>query len=332
MKSKTETNNSDEMMTYRSQIMSIISENRISTECVARLAFAVPIAVMFALGQVAPAWATIDNTVTATGSSPGNSGDVTATALESVDVIDAAPALSVTKVVDDDTDVEVGQTVTYSYTVENSGNVTLTKVGLADNHEGVGTAPVPVFTATPLADNGAFGDSVDDGLDNVWDTLAPGDVVRFTSTYTVVQADLDSNGGGDGVLENTATATGTFGGADFTAEATESIDLEDLVATLAVTKDADETTDVALGQVITYTYTVTNTGNVAITAISLSESHNGSGPTPVPGGEKLLTDRGTFGDSSDGDADGTWDVLGPQDVVTFTATYTVTQSDIDTLQ
>ncbi len=28
-----------------------------------------------------------------------------------------------------------------------------------------------------------------------------------TGTYTVIQADLDSNGGGDGDIDNTATAT-----------------------------------------------------------------------------------------------------------------------------
>lgn len=291
-----------------------------------------PLALMIGVWQVAPAWATIDNTVTVTGSSPGNTDDVTNTDTESVDVVDSAPALTVTKVADDDTDVAVGQTVTYTYTVTNSGNVTMTNVSLADVHDGAGTAPTPVFAGTPLTDNGTIGDSTDDGLDDIWDTLAPGDTVNFTSTYTVVQADLDSNGGGDGDIDNTATATGTYGGSPTTGTIDYSIDLEDVAATMTVAKVADDTTDVVLGQVITYTYTVTNTGNVAITNVFLSDSHNGSGPAPVPSGEALLTDNGTIGDSTDGGADGTWDTLGPQDVITFTSTYTVTQSDIDNLQ
>lgn len=293
-----------------------------------------PLALMVGLGQVAPAWATIDNTVTVTGSSPGNTDDVTDTDTENVDVVDSAPALTVTKVADDDTDVTVGQTVTYTYTVTNSGNVTMTNVSLADVHDGAGTAPTPVFTGTPLTDNGTIGDSTDDAADNVWDTLAPGDTVNFTSTYTVVQADLNSNGGGDGDIDNTATATGTYGGSPTNGSISYAIDLENVSATLAVAKAADDTTDVTLGQLITYTYTITNTGNVAITAISLADVHNGSGTAPAPDADgATLTDNGTIGDSTNPTgADGEWDTLAPGDVLTVTATYTVTQSDIDNLQ
>ena len=104
------------------------------------------------------------------------------------------------------------------------------------------------------------------------------------------------------------------------------------VSTISVTKQADDDTDVAVGQVITYTYVVTNTGNQVISNISLSDSHGGSGPPPVPGSETLTTDVGTIGDSTDAASNGVWDTLGPGDQVTFTATYTVTQNDIDTLQ
>ena len=51
------------------------------------------LALMIGVGQIAPAWAAIDNTVTVTGSSPGNTDDVTNTDSESADVVDSAPAL-----------------------------------------------------------------------------------------------------------------------------------------------------------------------------------------------------------------------------------------------
>ena len=290
------------------------------------------LALMIGVGQIAPAWAAIDNTVTVTGSSPGNTDDVTNTDSESADVVDSAPALTVTKVADDATDVAVGQTVTYSYTVTNSGNVTMTAVSLADVHDGAGTAPTPVFTGTPLTDNGTPGDSTDDDADDIWDTLAPGDTVNFTSSYTVVQADLNSNGGGDGDIDNTATATGTYGGSPTNGFISYAIDLENIAATMTIAKAADDTTDVILGQLITYTYTVTNTGNVPIAGVVLADVHSGSGPAPTPGSETLLTDNGAPLDSTDGASDGTWDTLGPLDVITFTAGYTVTQSDIDNLQ
>lgn len=282
--------------------------------------------------QALPAFASIDNTVIVTGSSPGNANDVVASATLSVGVVEAAPQLAVRILADQDANVPVGQTVNLTYIIENAGNVTLTGVRLGVSQEGAGTLQRAAPAEAALSDRGTEGDSADDGTDDAWDRLAPGDAITFTARYTVVQADLEGNGGGDGALEARASAVGTFNDLEATGSASLAIDLEDIVTTLAVAKTADRTENVAAGDVITYTYTVTNTGNVTITAISLSESHNGSGPVPVPGGETLTTDGGTEGDSSDREADGIWDVLGPQDVVTFTATYTVTQSDIETLQ
>ena len=102
--------------------------------------------------------------------------------------------------------------------------------------------------------------------------------------------------------------------------------------TISVTKLANDDTDVSVGQVITYTYRVTNTGDQVISNITLSDSHNGSGPAPTPSGETLDIDNAPLGDSSDASVNGSWDVLAPGDEVIFTATYVVTQSDIDTLQ
>ncbi len=101
---------------------------------------------------------------------------------------------------------------------------------------------------------------------------------------------------------------------------------------LNVTKTADMTTNVALGQTITYTYVVTNDGNQDVSNISLSESHNASGPVPTPAGEVLSQDNLPFGDSIDSSSNGTWETLGPGDQITFTGQYVVTQDDIDRLQ
>ncbi|MEP3050744.1 MAG: hypothetical protein ABJP48_13355 [Erythrobacter sp.] len=101
---------------------------------------------------------------------------------------------------------------------------------------------------------------------------------------------------------------------------------------LAMTKVADDDALVTVDQIVTYTYTVTNNGNVAVAGVTVNDVHNGSGPAPTPIGE-TLTDNGTTGDSTDATPnDGVWDNLAPGDVVTFTGTYTVTQTDIDTLQ
>jgi hypothetical protein len=102
---------------------------------------------------------------------------------------------------------------------------------------------------------------------------------------------------------------------------------------LSVLKSANTAGPVNAGAVITYTFTVTNSGNRSVSSVQVSETFNGTGAAPVPSNEILLTDAVPTGDSSDATSnDGIWSSLGPGDVVRFTATYTVTQSDIDTLQ
>ncbi|MEM8540249.1 MAG: GEVED domain-containing protein [Pseudomonadota bacterium] len=88
------------------------------------------------------------------------------------------------------------------------------------------------------------------------------------------------------------------------------------------------------GTVVTYTFTITNTGNQTIDDVSLTDLHGGTGTDPDPDIDTAtLTDNGTAGDSTNADTgNGVWDELGPLDVLTITATYTVTQADVDTLQ
>jgi large repetitive protein len=71
---------------------------------------------------------------------------------------------------------------------------------------------------------------------------------------------------------------------------------------------------------------------VTINGVSVNDIHNGTGAPPVPGNEAINTDAAPLGDSVDGAADGSWDTLRPGDTVEFSATYTVMQQDIDTLQ
>jgi uncharacterized repeat protein (TIGR01451 family) len=107
---------------------------------------------------------------------------------------------------------------------------------------------------------------------------------------------------------------------------------------LEIGKSADKTGPLTLGEVITYTYVVKNTGNWALTNVNVADVHGGSGVPPVPGSEALVTDVAPLGDTSDpaittpSAADGNWNTLGPGDTVRFSATYTMTQTDVDLLQ
>ncbi|MCB1441219.1 MAG: DUF11 domain-containing protein, partial [Nitratireductor sp.] len=159
--------------------------------------------------------------------------------------------------------------------------------------------------------------------------LDPGETWVVQADYTLTQSDIDA-----GSVTNTAYVQGNTGSntirsgdAQYTATLTA-------VPALTVTKSADADTDVTVGQVITYTYTITNTGNQTISAIKLADAHGGSGAAPAPDPDAAtLTDNAPMGDSNnDTTGDGEWDALAPGDVLTVTATYTVTQNDVDTLQ
>ena len=313
-----------------------------------------PLALFVAVTQVAPAYATIDNTVTASGTAPGSVA-VQVQATETVDVVDDAPAITVLKAVSfanpgDDADgdglADAGDVVTYTYTVTNSGNVTLTDVSVADVHDGAGTAPtvaVPTVVTTDAgsAPAGTLNDSSDTVTgDGNWDVLGPGDVITFTSTYTVVAADLAAAGGGtgtgfsgnaepDGFIDNTATASGSYddgsGPTVVTDSDTRNIEL-DIAPSLQISKVADDDTNVVAGQTVTYTYTVTNNGNVPISGITLSDEHKGVVGALTPAFSSFTTNTGSTNSGN------TITVLQPGDVAVYTATYVVTQSDVDNLQ
>jgi len=109
------------------------------------------------------------------------------------------------------------------------------------------------------------------------------------------------------------------------------LDVDSPDSSLTMTKVASDPGPYTEGDVITYTYTITNDGNVNVNDVTVTDTHNGSDPAPIPGNETLLTDNIIIGDSTDAAADGSWDVLAPGDVVTFTGTYTVTAADADNL-
>jgi large repetitive protein len=135
-------------------------------------------------------------------------------------------------------------------------------------------------------------------------------------------------------IDNTATAAGTYAGQPVVSDpVTVSVSVVPAGPALLVTKSATPDTNVPAGTVVTYTYTVTNSGNQVLTNVSLNDVHVGSGPAPVPANETLTTDSGTANDSTDATAnDGQWSALAPGDVITLTATYTITQSDVDNQQ
>lgn len=262
-----------------------------------------------------PAHGDITNDATAT-AKYGASSVTSPTSSAAVPVVPAAPLLQLVKTgVLKDSDsipgLSAGDTIDYTLTITNAGNVSLSGAAVSD----------PLVTLAY-----ASGDAGQPGI------LDAGETWTYTGTYTLTQADLDGNGGGDGDIDNTATVNATAGSSPVTASASAATAITPS-SHLTVKKSASVTTGVRPGDIITYTYVVTNDGTQTITGITLTDAHDGSGAPPVPGNEHLTSDLQATGDSTDVTAsDGVWSVLAPGDSVTFTATYTVTQTDLDTRQ
>jgi len=166
---------------------------RSALPCVTRLLFAV-----FCFCFAGKAFATIDNTVTVTGSSPSGTDDVIATADETVDVVDAINDLNIVKTATLNDEIvadgfaEAGETITYTFDVTNSGNVTITNVTVNDTTNATNGPVVPTGEVIFVDGGAATLDSIDAGTNGVWDSLAPGDTIRFSATYTVTQTDVDT--------------------------------------------------------------------------------------------------------------------------------------------
>jgi large repetitive protein len=129
--------------------------------------------------------------------------------------------------------------------------------------------------------------------------LAPGESTTCTATYTLTQADVDA-----GEVVNVATATGTDPtGADVTATDSTTTPIA-AAPVITLDKQAGVPTGTAAGDTIDYSFVVTNTGNVTLDPISVDDPLVGTVSCPVT-------------------------VLAPAESATCTATYTLTQADVD---
>ncbi|WP_069385474.1 DUF7507 domain-containing protein [Cellulosimicrobium cellulans] len=234
---------------------------------------------------------TLSNTATATGTPP--TGDPVDSPPSTVDVpVDPQPALTVAKTADLEQLTEPGQTVTYSFVVANTGNVTIVDPQVTETaFSGSGPTPVAVCPAGPVA---------------------PGASVTCEATYVVTQEDLDA-----GTLANTATATGTTPSGDPVPPSDPStVEVPvDPRPSLEIVKDADLTDPAAfvVGQEVTYFFDVVNTGNVTLTDVSVDEDS--------------FTGDGTMS-AIQCPADGVAS-LAPGERVTCEATYVLEQGDVD---
>jgi large repetitive protein len=145
------------------------------------------------------------------------------------------PALALVKTSTTPSFATVGASVSYTYKVTNSGNLTLTSaVTVSDNK--IASVSCPALPAGGLT---------------------PGASITCSGTYSATQADLDA-----GKVINIATAAS---GATTSAASTVTVNAAQAPA-LSVLKTSPTTSIAAAGVAVPYSYKVTNTGNVTLTA------------------------------------------------------------------
>ncbi|WP_320668672.1 DUF7507 domain-containing protein [Patulibacter defluvii] len=200
-----------------------------------------------------------------------------------------APAIGLVKSADTDTITHAGQRIIYSFVVANSGNVTLTDVTVAEG-DFSGTGELSEITCPAEAGS-----------------LAPERSVTCTATYEVTQADVDR-----GSVENSATATGRPPSGDPVTSEPSRVEIPaEPAPAIALVKTADRSELVA-GETVTYSFTVTNTGNVTLADVTVAEG-----------------DFSGTGELSEITCPAEAASVAPQESVTCTATYAVTQADVD---
>ena len=172
-----------------------------------------------------------------------------------------------------------GDVLNYTVTVFNPGNMTLTDVVVTDDLTGLSVSGV---------------------------ILAPGESQTYQTSYVLTQQDLNSDGGGDGFIENTATADSAQTGLVSDLESIPVLPLAALAlnkSLVAITGGNGNAVADAAGDVLEYTATVINEGNITLTNVSVVDPSTGLNVTGV--------------------------TLAPGESGVFSATYTLSQADID---
>ena len=250
------------------------------------------------------------NQATAEGTAPDgtvvtdDSGSTVATDEVTTTDLCQTPAIAIVKTGvfnDEDQDgcSNVGETISYTFTVTNQGNVSLAFVSVAD----------PLLGGTIAGPDS--GDADGDGELDVTETWI------YTGNYTITQADIDA-----GEVVNQATAKGEAPSGEIVSDdsgATVSDDDPTVTvlcqnAAIAIVKtgifnDEDQDGCSNVGETISYTFTVTNQGSVSLASVSVTD--------PL-----ITTINGPTGDT-DGDSQ-----LDITETWEYTGTYAITQADI----
>lgn len=210
----------------------------------------------------------IDNEVTVNSYEIGVKGDTEAVPVKQTPAIKVNKSAVGIDTKNDGRLNQAGDIIEFIIEIENTGNQTLTNVSIND----------PEL-----------------GINRVIGQLAPGATQNFVGRYRLTQADIDSNGGGDGDIDNTVEVTTDQTGLskDFVeVEVEQNPDIKVEKRVIDQDSSGDGTLNNA-GETVVYEVIVTNTGNQTLTNVSIQDSLLGSwiirGLTLAPGASQSFT-------------------------------------------
>ncbi|WP_196893193.1 DUF7507 domain-containing protein, partial [Aureivirga marina] len=203
-----------------------------------------------------------------------------------------SPSLDVVKTatVQDNGDGElgVGDVVTYTITIENIGNVTLSNMVLEDIFQNINDEALELTTG-PTFEGGSLGSS--EGAVQV------GEIITYIATYIITQADVDAGG-----IKNIAIVDAiTPGGLEVTDTSDDGNDTDgnedddpteiifDALFEVSVLKEVDNPTPIVDNNVI-FTIYLMNEGDVTASNIKISEE--------IPSGYEFVSAQSSIGEYS----------------------------------
>jgi len=212
------------------------------------------------------------------------------------------PILEVIKtaaVMDDgDGVVGVDDVITYTITVENTGNVTLINVVIVDTFEDLNGNPLTLATGPTFV-------GPTSSLGSAEGTLQVGEIATYTATYVITQSDVDAGGVSNSVVANGDSPLGT--NVNDTSDDDDDLDgnttddptetLTDSTFELSVFKEVDNTSPL-VGEQVTFTITLSNEGYVTANNIVVDEV--------IPSGYTYVSSITTGGTYSE--VNGTWTI------------------------
>ncbi|MAW14797.1 MAG: hypothetical protein CMC25_00005, partial [Flavobacteriaceae bacterium] len=253
------------------------------------------------------------NTAVTDTSDDGDDNDGNLTDDATIDGIPANPSINIVKTVTvSDTNGnginDIGDVANYTITISNTGNIDISSIVVTDTLTGLSTGTLSLTQSLTFV-------SATRGSNS--DVILVNEQANYTAKFTINQNAADLGG-----MRNVVTVSGIDNANSTTiSDTSENIDTVIIASpSITVTKtvaavDNDSDSEIGVGDTLVYTITILNTGNQALKDFTFTETFK-----DLENNSRSLSSSITTADPNE---------LAPGQTKTYSATYVITQSDVD---